>query len=386
MAIDFSQMFGQQPDLTGIVSPDQQEAMKSGALNQGLLSGLFTLLQASGAQPRPIGLGQALGAAGATGIGAYGESFDKSLKNILTNFQLKDIVRKQQEAEQLKQLYGSSVIPQYTEKDGKKELSGINVDMKTLIPALQGMGRFDLISQIGESQKLLRQSGLMGGGAEAPSPFAPYVMSESPAVKQLATQLEAGFRKGIISEEDAFKRIEPLARMEEQFTQRRIAAGEKAAAGTKFTEEENKAAGFSDRMNLASQQMSALEGKIAAKQLEGKSAEEPYATTLTQTAGGVPLVGDYLRGKVSSSEQKQYRQAQENWVRANLRKESGAVIGPGEMSDEIANYFPMPTDDAATIQQKRVARAVTQDAMRKAAGRAYQPFDLESFKKSKGLE
>jgi hypothetical protein len=69
-----------------------------------------------------------------------------------------------------------------------------------------------------------------------------------------------------------------------------------------------------------------------------------------------------------------------------LRKESGAAIGAEEMDKEIATYFPMPNNDAATIQQKKVAREVTMDSMKKAAGVSYQPFNLETFKKEKGLQ
>jgi hypothetical protein len=102
--------------------------------------------------------------------------------------------------------------------------------------------------------------------------------------------------------------------------------------------------------------------------------------------GGLPFVGEYARNKAMTNEQRQYRQAQENWVRANLRKESGAVIGADEMDREIAVYFPMPNDDPMTIQQKKLAREVTMNSMRKAAGKAYEPFDLEAFKKSRGLQ
>ena len=111
-----------------------------------------------------------------------------------------------------------------------------------------------------------------------------------------------------------------------------------------------------------------------------------YPTAFSQAAGGVPLIGDYLRTQVTTPVQQQYRQAQENWVRANLRKESGAVIGADEMADEIRNYFPQPGQSAEVIQQKQLARQVTQDAMKTSAGALYRPFDLNKFKKDRGLE
>jgi hypothetical protein len=68
----------------------------------------------------------------------------------------------------------------------------------------------------------------------------------------------------------------------------------------------------------------------------------------------------------------QYRQAQENWVTANLRPESGAVIGVEEMEKEITKYFPQTSDSQKTIEQKARARRDTELAMTVRAGPAYK--------------
>jgi len=57
-----------------------------------------------------------------------------------------------------------------------------------------------------------------------------------------------------------------------------------------------------------------------------------------------------------------------DWVRAKLRKESGAVIGPKEMQDEIITYFPQPGDSAAVIKQKAESRRAAERAMSISAG------------------
>ena len=80
-------------------------------------------------------------------------------------------------------------------------------------------------------------------------------------------------------------------------------------------------------------------------------------------------VGNYFM----SAEGQQYRQAQEDWVRAKLRRESGAAIGVTEMADEIRNYFPQPGDGPDVIEQKARARATASEAMVRAAGRAAVP-------------
>ena len=68
----------------------------------------------------------------------------------------------------------------------------------------------------------------------------------------------------------------------------------------------------------------------------------------------------------------QIEQAQNDWIRAKLRKESGAVIAPEEMEDERTTYFPQPGDSKKTVQQKKVYRDAATKAMIQEAGKAYQ--------------
>jgi len=56
------------------------------------------------------------------------------------------------------------------------------------------------------------------------------------------------------------------------------------------------------------------------------------------------------------------------------------------MEAEIKTYFPQPGEDSSVISQKALARKVTQGAMKKAAGVAYEPFDINQYKKNRGLE
>jgi hypothetical protein len=80
--------------------------------------------------------------------------------------------------------------------------------------------------------------------------------------------------------------------------------------------------------------------------------------------------GQSLQNLATSANRQRYEQAQRNWVTANLRKESGAVIGVDEMNQEIIKYFPRLGDSDAVIAQKARARQQAEDAMRKNAGRA----------------
>ncbi len=76
-----------------------------------------------------------------------------------------------------------------------------------------------------------------------------------------------------------------------------------------------------------------------------------------------------LNKKLSPEAQAYFQQATD-WVRAKLRKESGAAIGAQEMLSEVSTYFPLPGDSQKTIEQKARSREVAIEAMRIAAGSA----------------
>lgn len=138
------------------------------------------------------------------------------------------------------------------------------------------------------------------------------------------------------------------------------------------TEGERNAAGYLMRMTEASKLIDQFEGSGA-------------ATYGTQTAAAVPFVGGAIRRAVMTPEQQQYRQAQEDWVRAKLRKESGASIATDEMDREIETYFPMPGEGKEVIAQKRKARATANAAMRQSSGRAATPESVTSTGSSNGV-
>jgi hypothetical protein len=359
------------------------------ALNMGALNAIAQLLSLSGAQARPVGTGQAIGQALLGGVGGYQGSMDRTLNEMLKSTQIGEMLRKQKEAQQIKSVLASAATPQYTygagEEGATKTMTGMTYDMKSVIPTLQALGRFDLIKDIGESSKVLRQSGIMADGAQAPSPFAPYLNAQNPQVRTLAAQLQSGFERGIIDEETAFKRLDPLAKMEESY----VARVDKQTEGKKPTESERLSAGFAQRMEFSENKIKELENKYAEDMLaKGSKAVTPYPTVGMSVAGSIPFIGDFARSKAASDEQALYRQAQENWVRANLRKESGAVIGADEMDREIQTYFPTAAElnNPRIIAQKSQARQVTMDAMRQNAGVAYKPFDMTQFMKDNDLE
>ena len=74
----------------------------------------------------------------------------------------------------------------------------------------------------------------------------------------------------------------------------------------------------------------------------------------------------------ASPKLQQFRQAADDWIRAKLRRESGAVIAQSEMAKEYEIYFPRIGDSQAVIDQKRGARKEAERSMKTASGRAHK--------------
>jgi hypothetical protein len=70
----------------------------------------------------------------------------------------------------------------------------------------------------------------------------------------------------------------------------------------------------------------------------------------------------------ASPELQQYRQAADDWIRAKLRRESGAVIAEEEMDKEYEVYFPQLGDSQAVMDQKKLGREQAVKAMETAGG------------------
>jgi len=136
----------------------------------------------------------------------------------------------------------------------------------------------------------------------------------------------------------------------------------KGVSGGKLTEGETNAAGFAQRMELSQ----SIFDKLPAGSQPGAG---------TRTLEAVPFVGGAMARQFAQDANTQmYDQAAQDWIRAKLRKESGAAIGVDEARQEYATYFPMVGDTAEKIAQKAEARRVVTLGMQKAAGKAYTPY------------
>jgi hypothetical protein len=282
-------------------------------------------------------------------------------------------------------------------------------DMNTRIETLRKLGAFPELQAMAGAEKAIRPLTRQAGEVGMENPFMVYQQSDIPGVKKLAEQYSKSYEAGNIDDEKANARLGELARMEQtaistmesreqqkltreqqKLTRDQIAVDRQIAREAQQTERDLKrsegtegqrlAAGFASRMEAAN--------KIV-EQLEPAGG---LPTEGTEIAAGVPFIGGYLQRQVMSPEQQRYKQAADNWIRANLRKESGAVIGVEEMAAEYATYFPQPGDTPEVIAQKAEARRITTDAMKQNAGPVYRPTqgatrpNLGNIKSTYGLE
>lgn len=139
--------------------------------------------------------------------------------------------------------------------------------------------------------------------------------------------------------------------------------------GGKLTEAEAKSGGFADRMFQNEQTFrSALgEGKPTLEEAVGTSRTERLPDAIPFGLGSV--AGSFL----NSDQYRTYKSAKDNWIAAQLRKESGAVIGPEEYTNADRQYFPQPGDNSAEIERKRKLRQTATEGMARDAGGSYRP-------------
>lgn len=125
----------------------------------------------------------------------------------------------------------------------------------------------------------------------------------------------------------------------------------KKPAGGGMTEGQAKTAGYAERMVNAEAEL----GNVLTKHKDF----DPAAASLNPFDANFweALNRKYGPNIMQSPEYQTYRTASQEWIRAKLRKESGAVIGEQEMADEFATYFPQPGDTQERIELKTRLRA-----------------------------
>lgn len=151
-----------------------------------------------------------------------------------------------------------------------------------------------------------------------------------------------------------------------------MAGEQRRLENTAPTESQGKAAGFVNRMIE-------VETKLQQLGSTAQGGRTGAAGIAEQTLSALPLgaFGDRLGAGLvklaSTPEEQVYLKNAEDWIRAKLRKESGAVIGAEEAAAEYASYFPMPGDAPETIADKAVRRQLAIESMKLESGRVNIP-------------
>lgn len=130
-----------------------------------------------------------------------------------------------------------------------------------------------------------------------------------------------------------------------------------AKSKIEMTADQSKNAGFADRMVVANP---------AIKQYE----KAGLNNTDVRLDRNLP---DFIANRVVSGDYQSFNQAQRDFINAQLRRESGAVIADSEFDNAAKQYFPQVGDGEQVLLQKEANRNNALKAMINSAGPAYNP-------------
>jgi hypothetical protein len=151
----------------GLLSEDDMSSLRLQSLASGLLGAgaAFSRAGAPSLMPQGSGFTEAL-----QGFNqGYTGQVDSALNNMLRATQVQELVRKQKEAQQLRQLYASAYTPEKqialpSEIGPAVVNTPASFDMAKIIPQLMSSGYIDQVKTAAEATSALKESGLIPGG------------------------------------------------------------------------------------------------------------------------------------------------------------------------------------------------------------------------------
>ena len=400
---------------------------------QSTLSAAAALLKAGGRSPQRIGLGQALGSALEAGQGAYEKGTASAINNLMIAQKLQEAKRAQDLQSQVAGILTgtpaglspaqialaapgmqagptvdraalASTIPQPSENEIKAAqyqkiadiyaAAGKGEDAKRyqeiareLNPRAEVVGQpFEVTDATG---KPIMVQQFKSGKIQTMEGFGPkrdvvlqnlgnkvvavdkskltgkesFAMAMSPSEAANLAIRQAEFARGAYDIKEAPEGFTYVPKMPGGQAMPVMGAGGQQVKGVSGapTEAQSTAAGFAQRMELANSIINNLPAGV-----------QPGWGT--RAAEAIPFVGGAIARTGQSVETQKYDQAAQDWIRAKLRKESGAAIGKDEMVQEYNTYFPQVGDSPEKLAQKAEARRVATIGMQKAAGKAYEPY------------
>lgn len=371
-------LFGAPPEyLTGLLGADATDKLRKQAMTTGLVNSAIALI----AQPRNQRYGSALpyiGKALMAGQQAGQNVYGNALQGLETQQKLAEYKRQQEQRaaredaisklpadqQQMYRAFGDAAIPFLLKKPERKtEKIGRQIIDITDEPKVLFTGEQEENQAAGSSlSKLLTERAKLA----QQNPNDPNLRFYDDAIRKETTKSE-----GINVTYGA-----PVAGVnaqgEQVFFQPAKGGGAPAVIPgisplpreeKPTTVDEKNAAGFATRMQEAEKLLS---GDV--------NANIPAIPVQSQKPGvlesGVGFFSETGANFLRKPERQMGLQAQRDWVRAKLRKESGATIGDQEMQKEIETYFPQIGDSPNVIKQKSDARQIAIQGMINSAGRA----------------
>lgn len=380
----------QYSQLAGLLGLDPEKLRQQQQM-QGLLSAGLNILAASGPSAQPRSLGQILAQGGTAGMQAYQQAGQQAIETGVQGLKIAEIKKKFDDEQKIRSLSTKLYTPEGgVDQTVLRQISAIDPTRAKSISELE-TGQSEIINYYdaqGREAKArynkLSQEITPIGGAKAET-FIQIDRGNVIELRRPSGEVIGTLPKGAAPVAPSYTMTETgqiLNTKTGQLVQPRDEQGNVVAVDTtiKASEDERKSAGFFTRMKDAT---TTINSPLTDQQ--GKPVLDKQGNPITiANAGSKPemfaeivggLIPNWMGGQAAqnmatSAVRQQYQQAQENWVSANLRAESGAAIGIDEMRKEIKKYFPQVGDSDAVIKQKEEARKVAEDSMRQRAGRA----------------
>lgn len=391
--------------LGGLLGEDELKRLQGQAQSQSNLGMAAALLQAGAPSRTPGGGALAISQGLQAGQQLYKQALNQGLQEKMAGLQVQDLMRKQQEAQAVRNFLPQLIQPGAVEQNWSGAPEQIGQYFKTpgqaQIPTQQGsstinreaLQRLALVSpetyakykpeykevdgKLVEISPLTGISTVAGTGKLTYQDLGNVIVALDSSGKEVGRMAKGAAPSGPVS----MQTIETDQGIM-QFNPRTgaispVMAGGKPVMGKgagSLTESQGNAVAYGMRMAQADSILKPLENA-------GLKDTGLIRSGVSGTLGATPLIGDALaRGSDNifntlptvlgglNEDQQKTIQARVNFITAILRKESGASISPTEFGTAEKNYFPAPGDSAQVVKQKQEARDLAIKAMKMQAG------------------